>query len=276
MSEIQHHPVTELHPASTSSHQAPESVAVRVARRGWRRPAVLVGVAAATLVAVGVGAVASSSSADLGQSAFAVSPAVGVADAVRVRIVDTSAEAKQMTEQLHAQGLDVTVQTMPAVRQVVGTWVSVGSDGSPAAENAYDGIIAQTMGYTSDVVLPRGISGLTLTVAVAPSAGEAPAVLGLRNAFAPGGALACSPARGVPAEQAVQILEQGGYTPQTVSFPSLEPVIAAPGDIATMAYYDDASPKTIQLVVLAPGDRRAAPQLASGFSPSQAAAGTCS
>ena len=101
-------------------------------------------------------------------------------------------------------------------------------------------------------------------------------VTGRRNAFAPGGALACSPARAAEAGEAVRLLQQAGYTPQTVSFPGLRPVTPAPGDIATSAYYDDASPRTIQLVVAAPDDPRAGHQLAVGFSPAQLTEGPCS
>ncbi len=256
--------VVAMHPQAR--HQrAPGLLALR------RRSVVLVGTAAAVLIAAGVGAVGLAGSPGLGTPAFAVTPDRG--DVV-IRIVDTTADAEQMTAQLAAEGLDIQVQTMTANPQVVGSWVGVSAEDT-TDETVVADVIEQALGYPEDVRVPADVTGLTLVVGVPAELGDEPAVIGLRNAFAPGQPLACSPARGATLEEATAILEQQGLQPRTVAIGSLRPVQAEASDIVTIAYQADDAPDEVMLVTNAPDAPNLQGQLEYGFSPAAVADGAC-
>ncbi|WP_339567374.1 hypothetical protein [Pseudokineococcus sp. 1T1Z-3] len=191
-----------------------------------------------------------------------------------ISIIDTTAAAEEMTAQLAAEGLDVRVQTAPVTPQLVGTWVGVGSDGS-TDEVVFDAVTAQALGYADDIAVPRGASGLTLTVGVPTEPGQAAQIIGMRNAFAPGGPLECSTARGATVAAATTMLTEQGYSTQVVRFPTFEPVAAKDTDLVPTVFYDDATPSHLLLVATDPGDATLQARRDLGFSPRQAASLDC-
>lgn len=271
MTEITTHPDTTA-PADDGLPEAARLSAGAGSLRGMRRrSAVLVGTAAAVLVAAGAAAVVLAGSPGLGTPAFAVTTERG--DVV-IRIVDTTADAEQMTAQLAAQGLDIQVQTMTANPQVVGSWVGVSAEDT-TDETVYTDVVEQALGYPEDVRVPADVTGLTLVVGVPPEPGEEPAVVGLRNAFAPGQPQACSPARGATLDQATAHLEEQGLITRTVAMGSLEPVQADPSDVVTIALQADDAPGEVLLITSAPDAPDLQGQLEYGFSPAALAGGGC-
>lgn len=231
----------------------------RVPRRAF--PAV----ASAAVLTAGA-FLALSSGSEQGGTAFAMTPAAG--GKVAVRVVDSDVSAKAMTAQLRAAGLDVTVETMPASPQLVGTWLYVSSDGS-VPDALHDEVFDQTRGYTATLELPASIpGGLVLGVGRAPRDGEAVAVSGRRNALAPGGLLHCDRLSGVAPDTALSRLTAAGYTVTWAGG-------AAParGSRVTLAYVSDTAPKTVEVTALAPGDARYDAQSWLGFAPSARATG---
>jgi hypothetical protein len=210
---------------------------------------------------------------------------------VSIRVVSTAASAKQMTDQLHAKGLDIFVTTVPATPQLVGTWVSMSTsqDFSPAL--AKD-LVSQALSHSVTLDVPAHFTGsLGLSLAVAPSSGEQPEVAGLRNALAPGAPLACSGLSGTGPDHAAAVLERRGYTvlgfTTGVGLPgSTTPDLTKPprGTKVTAVFIEDMSP-TDSTQVLTSRDHDVAIQIASpadasypillhaGFAPSQSLTG---
>jgi len=269
------HLMSEISRPSHEQDGVPEGTwgerSVTSIRSPHRRFAVIAGVAASVLVGTAVGSIAIAGSPGLGSPAFAVTPA---GEDSRINILDTSAAAEQMTRQLSAKGLDVTVRTAAVNEQLVGTWVSVGSDGT-TSEAVLSDLTEQALGYSDDIVVPRGADGLVLTVGVAPEAGEEPSVIGLRNGFAPGGPLECSPARGAQLDDATALLVDKGFSVRTVDFATLDPTAVAGSAIVTSVFHTDDAPDQLMVVALDPTDPRLDAQMNHGFSPHQAADPGC-
>jgi hypothetical protein len=191
---------------------------------------------------------------------------------IMVPAVRTAAEADQMTREFHAQGIDISIDAVPAGPQVVGTWVY--SSFSAAVPKALiSSVIDQTQGYTATVALPSSFRGaVRLGVGRAPVKGEAIQVDGVRNALAPGGLLGClrgtddDPGRVKTAAQAlgytVTWADGDTATPRGVSGPSTGERVAA-------AYVDNATPGRVQFVVQSPGTGRYDVRSRMGYSPKQ-------
>jgi len=253
---------------------APASV--RTARPGRRMPrrfamagGAVVGLTCAAITL----SVAFESSPGLGTPAFAVS-ALPQGN-VSITVVNTAASAKQMTDQLHAKGVNVAIETMPASRQLVGTWVGQ-SYSSAVPESLWRSINAQTHGYTKTLDIPASFPGaITLYVGRAPKAGEGVQVGGIRNALAPGGALACRVSPGSTPDAARRALVSAGYT-VTWAYQSRSAAVGAPpaGTRVTDAYVSDDDPHAVTLLVADPHSPTYSALVWSGFAPSQRTAGT--
>ncbi len=192
---------------------------------------------------------------------------------VSVPIVSSREDAEALTRSLEQRGAGITVKAVPVSPQLVGTWVSVNSDGE-MEPGLYSVINDEALGNVVTLDLPTAAKGLTLEVGVTPDAGQNPRVEGLRNAFAPRRDLECSPARGASPAEARSVLESRGYTVGFARFPDLsDPVQPAPDDVVTMAFIPDDAPKQVTLTVVAAGDPQEKVQLDDGFSPSQVADG---
>jgi hypothetical protein len=191
---------------------------------------------------------------------------------VAVRIVDNRASAEAMTRQLHAQGLNVTVDTLAASPQLVGVWVGAGYSAQvprPVAET----IDSQLSGYTATVELPASFSGeITLSAGRAPGAGEQPTVIGQVNALSPGGRLGCLQASQGQPQQVRRQVEAYGYTvtwadgddPDTAALSA-----PRPGQRVVTGYIDDAVPAVVRLVTAVPGSTRYEARSRLGYSPGQ-------
>jgi hypothetical protein len=131
---------------------------------------------------------------------------------VRIRIVDTDVAAAEMTKQLHEQGLNITVTTVAATSQIVGSWLeaSYPSGSNPADQAA----LAAQFDSSSTIDVPAGLltSGVTLTFGRATRPGEKYVVGGIRNALRPSGPLFCMRLAGAEPSVAVQKLTAAGYT----------------------------------------------------------------
>lgn len=248
-------PATDL----TSHHSKP---AIR-----WRRwlpltaGAIVAGVIAAIVVVVGV-----TPSHPRGATAFAVEP---VADgSVAVKVVNTDASAREMTAQLHAAGLRVDVATEPASPQLVGTWVGA-SFSADVPQALAKSIISQTDGYTATLDIPKSLAGdVILYVGVTTPTGELPQVIGLPNALAPGGRLACLNLSGADPAQAAAALTARGYTlTWTDSVSAAAPTLTQPpaGSQVTDAFISDDNPKQVAVVAIAPSDSRYAGSIHIGY-----------
>ena len=227
-------------------------------RADWTRRGLVGGLVSA--VAVSAVAVTISLSGPGGASAQAFSFERISSGKVAVHIVDTTVEADAMTEQLHEQGLNVTVDTYPASPQYVGTWLSVSfSDDVPDA--LQDAVIAQVPnGYTATVDLPTSFTGdIRFGIGRATKTGELPQVFGQRNALAPGARLGCLDATGGVPQDVQKKVEALGYT---VSWSDGDPLdlvaVSQPTSAQRVvgAFIDDRTPKLVNLVAATPGTRR--------------------
>ena len=240
----------------------------------------LVAVAAAT-AAVFVGLTVTTGPGGLGPTAFAVSHLSG--DMVAIKVVNTKASADQMTRQLHGQGVNVSIQTVPTTPQLVGTWVMASFTGDVPASLS-ESVAQQTHGYVATLEVPAVFAGdLTLYVGRAMRPGETPQVGGARNALAPDGLLFCDRLSGAKPAAAQEKLEAQGYTVHwadgTRGLYTQE--ISAPpaGSRVSAAFIFDfdrkdvsrpiTNPHDVTVTVTDPNDRRYLPQLWLGFAPSQ-------
>lgn len=276
LTRLRGHLMTEI---STAPAPAPTSAVPR--RWAPRRLGMGLAAVAAATAAVFVGLTVTTGPGGLGPAAFAVSHLPG--DTVSIKVVNTKANADQMTRQLRAQGVNVSIQTLTATPQLVGTWV--GAEFTPEVPSSVsDSIAQQEHGYVATLELPAVFPGaITLTVGVPRPAGETPNVAGMRNALAPGGLLFCDRLSGVRPSVAQQRLTAQGYTvhwvdgtrslySQTVSAPPAGTRVSA----AFIFDFDRtdltraiADPHDVNVTVISPQDRRFLPQLWLGFAPSQ-------
>jgi len=277
LARLRSHLMTEIATAPTSERAAPS--------RRWTPRRALAGVAALAVIAVAafVGVSVTGGPAGLGPAAFAVTQLPG--GTVAIHVVDDEATAAQMTRQLHAQGLNITIESVPTTPQLVGTWVwSSGSADAP--RSLLDSIADQTHGYVATIEVPATFPGsITLGVGRATRPGETPQVAGARNALAPGGLLFCDRLSGADPSVAARTLAAAGYTVHWADGVVSRPVDAPPaGARVTQAFVFDFDPKNVErpiadphdvtVVVAQPSQSRYLPELWTGFSLSQRDAGT--
>lgn len=247
------------------------------------------GVATAAVAAANVGiftVMATSGGREgLGPAAFAIEHLPG--DVVRIDVVSTEASAKQMTRQLREYGLDISIEVVPASRQLVGTWVWVSTSGDVPVD-IQDSVAEQAAGYTATIELPSAFPGeITFGVGRPTRAGEEPQVSGIRNALAPGGLLFCERLRDLTPAEAGHRLAELGYLVGWADRQGPRGFTGAPpAGLVTEAYVfdfdamaagqigDESDTRDVQVVVRRPSDRLYEQQRWSGFSPSQRAAGT--
>jgi hypothetical protein len=176
----------------------------------WR---VLAGVAAVAVATVGVFMASSVLGGPSGQgpAAFAFHALTG--DTVSIRVVDSRVAAKEMTRQLHAEGLtNVSVQTQAATAQLVGVWTGV-VVGAKVPESVGNDLGQQLEGYTSTLELPAHFTGeIHLFIGRSAKPGEQPTTEGEINALAPGGLLHCTRLSGTDPDLAAARLSRVGYT----------------------------------------------------------------
>lgn len=250
-------------------------------RRPRRRLGLAVAAVAAVTAAVLVGLVVTTGPGGLGPTAFAVSHLPG--DTIAIKVVNTHASADQMTRQLHGQGVNVSIQTMTATPQLVGTWVAAGFT-PEVPKSISDSIAEQEHGYVATLELPAVFPGaITLTVGIPTPAGETPNVGGVRNALAPGGLLFCDRLSGAKPAAAQKKLESQGYTVHWADgahgLVTRSLSIPPPGSRVSAAFIFDFDPKDVSrpisnphdvtVSVIDPRDPRYLPQLWLGFAPSQ-------
>lgn len=247
------------------------------AARGWspRRRAVFGGLAslgtAAAAIAVVTAISLTSGPAATGPTAFAIQRVSN--NTVSVHIVNTTAAADQMTAQLHEQGLNVTIDAVPASSQLVGTWLTA-SFSEDVPESTIQQILTQVPnGYTTTVDLPATFAGeIRLGVGRLPAAGEELQVSGMRNALAPGARLGCLHATGDDPAHVQQAVEQLGYTITWADGDARDLAIvpgASAGQKVVAAFIDDTHPAQVQLVAATPGSGRYDARSRMGYAPTQ-------
>jgi hypothetical protein len=221
----------------------------------WRRS--LAGGLAAATAAVAVLAVAMSGSPPA-PAAFAFEPISS--ETVAVRIINTTVDAAAMTAQLHEQGLNASIEALPASPQLVGTWLtySLSAGFSPSVDAA---IRAQFVnGYLSSILLPTRFQGrVSFGIGVPPAPGQKIQVLGIPNALAPGGRLGCLHATGGDPGTVRAAAQSWGYTVSWAEgyLGDLTPVqLPSAGQRVIAARIDDRTPDQVQLVVAAPDASR--------------------
>jgi hypothetical protein len=272
----------------TASHDT-AAAPVAVDSRGSRWPIKRLVVAAAAVAVIAAGALTALSvtGGPTGDGATAFAVARLPHGRVSIRVVSTAASAKQMTDQLHAKGLAISVQTVPATRQMVGTWVAISSS-EDFPQSLTQDLVKQAFGHSVTLDVPAHFTGsLQLTLAVAAEAGQDPEVSGLRNALAPGGVLACSALPGTRPNHAAAVLRRRGYTVLGFTTSAGQPLPAnqylteAPaGTRVTGAFIEDMSPtdffrvvpgteRNVAIQIASPTDPTYQQRLRAGFAPSQ-------
>jgi hypothetical protein len=199
------------HPASTQATEPRESPQRRRSHR-WPAVAGVGAIAAATAGAFLASSVLGGPSGQ-GPAAFAFQTISN--DTISIRVVNSDVAAKEMTKQLHAQGLkNVRVRALPVLPQMVGHWTGMGGDGRsvPVA----DMIGRQMAGYTTTIEVPAHFDGdITFYVGRAPKPGEY-ANGGAINALAPSGVLHCLRLSGAEPDVALARLSAAGYIPHWI------------------------------------------------------------
>ena len=242
-----------------------------VARRGLRLPAMATVAAAAVAATIGLTA---GTGAGLGPVAFALAPVPG--GNVAITVVNTKASAAQMTNQLHKQGLDITIKTVSATPQLVGRWLAV-STSNGTGQQSQRALASQALGKVATISVPRNFGGkILLYVGVPTAKGHNPDVAGLPNALAPGGKFYCQHLQGASPNEALGRLTKAGYSVRWAFSPN-GPALAAPaaGTRVTEAFLRDfnpqnvaqviANPRTVTVVLAEPGTANYAAQLRQGF-----------
>lgn len=279
LARLREHLMTEISTAPAPLAPAPSPPS----RRRWtpaRLGVAVAGVAAAT-GAVFVGLAVTAGPGGLGPTAFAVSHLPG--DTVAIKVVDTAASADQMTRQLRAQGVHVTIQTITANPQLVGKWNGASFTADVPASLVHS-VEQQEHGYVATIELPAIFPGeIGLTVGVPTPADETPGVVGVRNALAPGGPLFCDRLSGAQPAAAEQTLTAQGYTVHwadgTRGLYTTEistPPAGSRVSTATIFDFDRQdptrpipNPRDVTVTVIDPHDERYLPQLWLGFALSQ-------
>jgi len=276
MSEI--NVLSDSAPLASASHHSPR-----------RRLTIRLAVAGAVVVAVAVGTIAALS--QTGGTGAASGTAFAVerlpSGDVTITVISTTVSAKQMTDQLRAQGLNVTVNTTAASPQLVGSFVaaSSGPNASPALEAT---LKSQLNNYSSTLQFPAALTsgGVTLTFGRAPRAGETLSVVGRRNALAPGGLLYCYRLAGDTPQQAASTLTKAGYVlhwrgeaQQSAPVSDAQYTATIPSGVVVNALTQDpfmtsATAKDVYLRVLPTDDPAFATWLWQGYPPAQEASGT--
>lgn len=194
-------------------------------------------------------------------------------DTVTVRIVDPGVPASEMTEQLRRAGLDISVSTLPASPQLVGTWLPDGFF-TQLPTGTVEPVVDQLEGYVRTLEIPATVRGpMRLAVAVAPRGSQEAQALGRRNVLAPGGLLACRGLSGAVPETAAEQLRALGYTPIFVGgtkldSPALDRVPS--GSRVVAGYVEEITPTLVRLVLDEPGSKRYRSRIGLGFPPSAA------
>jgi hypothetical protein len=266
------HLMREITLTQTSSSQATTQPGVlHPPGSTWARRGLVGGLASAAAIAAITVAATLSGPGTAAAAAFSFEKVSN--DAVAVHIVDTTAEADAMTEQLHEQGLNVTIDAVAAGPQLIGTWLTASFSGD-VPETVVQQVLQQVPnGYTPTVELPTSFDGdIRLAIGRAPAAGESPQVMGMRNALAPGARLGCLHATGGNPQDVRQAVEKLGYTVTWASGEQMDlATVSAPGtgQLVTSAFIDDAAPSSVQVVVTTPGSQRYDAQSHRGYSPTQ-------
>jgi hypothetical protein len=237
-----------------------------------RRRGLVAGLAGAAVAAALVVAVSVPRSSDDGPAGLRIERISN--DTVAVRVVDTTVEARTMSRELQRQGLDVTIDMLPASPQLVGVWLTESFSGD-VPEALAQSVIAQVQGYSDTVELPTSFRGeIRFGVGRAPRPGEEVQVSGTgRNALAPGAWLACLHGSGGHPQAVRAGAEALGYTvewadgdrtatPQLINAP-------LPGQLVAVATIDDATPSVVRLVLGTPGARRYDYRVRTGYSSRQ-------
>jgi hypothetical protein len=255
--------------------QMPGRLGLRAPRRRWGRYSLPGGVLVAGAAAVAlVAALGSPGRFGAGQVAAGGLRIERISQqTVAVQIVDTRAAGEAMTRQLHEQGLNITIETVPASPQLVGTWLmtAFSADVPPAVAKEINTQVPG--GYAATVEVPATFTGeITLSAGRAPDRGEQPMVIGKVNALAPGGRLGCLHASGGAAQDVELAVEGYGYTVTWADGDDRDTaaVAAPPTDARVVsAFIDDARPTVAQLVVARPGSARYDARAQIGYSPHQ-------
>jgi hypothetical protein len=132
---------------------------------------------------------------------------------VRITIINSSVAAKEMTRQLHEQGLPITITAIPASPQLVGTWFSFGGGGTTKAD--MDAMIAQMQAQEPTIDIPADVlkhGGIDLDFGRPTRKGEQPAAIAAINALSPRGKFFCLRLSGATPAVAKQKLTAAGYT----------------------------------------------------------------
>jgi hypothetical protein len=231
--------------------------------------------AAAAVVPIAVAAlVLGGGPASLSSPAFAVSPQPS--GDVSIKVIRTSASAAEMTRELRAQGLNISINTVTATPQLVGRWVGGGASGDGSPELG-DRLRNQVFGQVTEIILPRSFVGqLTLDVAVPAAAGTEPNVVGTPNALAPGGLLFCRNLSGSEPSRVEASLTNAGYKVRWAATQYGATVPSVPrGDRVTAAFIFDydvhdpshtiVNPSEVTVTVTSPDAADYAARLAQGF-----------
>lgn len=208
-------PITPDRLASRREHlmteilQAPRAVPAKPSRRPLRLAVAGLTVAALT-AGITVYANTGGGRSGNGPAAFAVETLP--TGPVRITVLNQSdLSAQQMTRQLHAQGLDISITTLASNAQVAGEWLTYSSDGKDPVDDAV--VEAQMQGQPHQIEIPPGLLRHPIDFGVARLArpGEKIAVAGLRNALRPAGPLFCLRLAGADPAVAEQRLTAAGY-----------------------------------------------------------------
>lgn len=216
---MKHHDAAAITPdrlASRRDHlmteitRAPETLPLRASQPRRRLRLAVAGLTVAVLTAgVSVWASTGGGPTGHGPAAFAIEKLP--TGPLEIRIVDTTASAKQMTDQLHADGFDITVTTMPSNAQVAGEWLTFSSSGGDPAD---DTLVEEQMSAEPHVIeIPPALLRHRLDFGIARLAGpgETVEVAGLRNALRPAGPLFCLRLADTDPTSAAKTLSAAGY-----------------------------------------------------------------
>jgi hypothetical protein len=191
---------------------------------------------------------------------------------ISVGAVSTAAEAERLTNTFHREGIDLSIDAVPAGPQFVGTWV-YSSYSASVPKALVKSVVEQTQGYTATIDLPSSFRGaIRLAVGRAPAQGEEIQVDGLRNALAPGALLGCLQGTGADPGRVKAAAQNLGYTVTWADGDksrSGEVGSPAPGERVVTAYIADATPDRVQFVVATPGTVQYDAQSRRGYSPAQ-------
>ena len=203
------HLMTEI-TAQPSSSVVPQHAS---GRSSGRRRRLAIGMAAVVALTAGTFAATSFSGGPAGKGATAFAVEKLPSGSISIKVVGTAASAQQMTDQLRAQGVNVTIDTEPVSSQLVGTWITFATPDGVATPLTHL-LMQQFAGATATLEIPASLLATTrlkLTVGRAPHDGEALEATGERNVFSPGGLLYCYELAGGTAAVAQAALSSAGY-----------------------------------------------------------------